>query len=478
MTAPVREQCQHWQNKGQCNIPGCPDGLSPIGPSQQQPEPTMAELALAFSLKNPKLSERGTQELVIVAQRLGIDNVRLNAAMLSIESETEAAERKKEQEQEQRVRENKESIRAKRTAYDQDRAERMDALASGTLTESSTKFLAKLTESAMDDLDGIPDPVPVIDGLLYRGTVNYLAGASGAFKTIVALDMAARVAMSLDFCGMPVTPGRALYVIAEGLSGMKFRKRAWEECHNRGQKIPVDGRMRFIPFAVQIGDLDAEMPALIAFAREGGYDFIVFDTQAMCTLGIKENDNDEMAMVIDAALRLCQATGGCVLIVAHTGQDESKGIRGASGQYANVNTVIASKRDGSTMNITLSTARAKGGKQKDAREIKAMRFAVTEVGPSVALGQGVMDVDTPKGAPDKGFDTEPPREVCEAVMGFVASSPKCGSRDIRTGVRTGRTDVKDWAVKWLVTHGYIAAEQVGRKVEHQVLMALQYDQES
>lgn len=290
------------------------------------------------------------------------------------------------------------NMRAKRLARERDRADQREQLERGTLDESATSFLERLTEDAKEgaQLDDVPDPEPLIDGLLYRNTVNYLAGASGAYKSVTALDIAARVGKGESFCTMPVARGRALYVVAEGLSGMKFRRRAWEIAHNSGEEMQG---VTFIPYAVQIGNL-TEMSALIKYAKDGEYDLIIFDTQAMCTLGFDENNNAEMSIIVDALLVMARVTNGCVLVVHHTGKNEENGMRGASSQYANVNTVIVAKREGSSQSIVLSTARAKGGKQKDADEIHTMRFTTTKDGlPSVVLAQGVIEgQDTITGA--------------------------------------------------------------------------------
>jgi hypothetical protein len=283
------------------------------------------------------------------------------------------------------------NLRARRAAVERDRADRRAMLEGGTLSDTAEEYRTRLLADLKTgtELDAVPDPEPLIDGLLYRNTVNYLAGASGAFKTIAALDMAARVGKGEPFCGMTVARGKVLYVIAEGLTGMKFRRQAWESYHNGGEQME---NVTFVPYAVQIAN-ESEMSALIAVAVSGQYDMIVFDTQAMCTVGVDENSNSEMAMVVDSLLILARLTNAAVLMVHHTGKDESLGMRGASGQYANVNTVIVAKREGSGKQIVLSTARARGGKQKDAREIHSMRFNIEEVGASIVMTQGVLEDD-------------------------------------------------------------------------------------
>jgi hypothetical protein len=284
-------------------------------------------------------------------------------------------------------------LRADQLAKERFRAEKIARLDSGELTEAGKRFREKISASRITDLRSMPDPVPVIDGLLYRETVNYLVGASGAYKSVAALDMAARIGAGMDFCGMRTSPGRVLYIIAEGAAGMKYRQQAWEEFHKREMQ-----GVEFIPFAVQIPDTD-EMSALIQEAIAGHYVMVVFDTQAMCTIGIDENSNEEMAMVISSVQRLANATKACVVLVHHMGKTASSGIRGASGQYANVNTVIAVDREGSGTTVTLSTARGRGGKQKDTEEIPEIQFVAQQVARHVVLTGGVIPGRIVKEAP-------------------------------------------------------------------------------
>lgn len=281
--------------------------------------------------------------------------------------------------------------RAKHLANDR----RLEELESGVLSSSAEAFLKRIREGRLTDLSVLPDPIPIVGesaniGLLFTCTVNYIVGQSGSFKSVVALDIAGRVGQGLPFCGMPTTRSKVLYVVAEGAVGMKSRQKAWEMKHNDGQ--PMTG-VDFIPFAIQMGDLDVEMPALIAYVREHGYGMVIFDTAAMCSIGVDENDNAEMTMLSAAVLQLAVATDACVLIVAHTPKAKDGGqatIRGAGSQYANSNTVITARRKGSDRRVTLSTSRDKDGKQKDAEEIEEMVFEVAKVGGSAALETGRM----------------------------------------------------------------------------------------
>jgi hypothetical protein len=95
-------------------------------------------------------------------------------------------------------------------------------------------------------LDSLPDPQPVIDGVLYLDSLAWLHGKPGHGKSFVALDWAACVAAGLPWQGCETRQGTVLYVIAEGVSGLRQRVRAWEE--HAGQHMDVI----FLPIAVQL----------------------------------------------------------------------------------------------------------------------------------------------------------------------------------------------------------------------------------
>jgi hypothetical protein len=70
-----------------------------------------------------------------------------------------------------------------------------------------------------DDLKALPNPEPLIEGTLDRGTTALLYGPWGSGKTFIALDWAASVATGRKWQGRPARKLRVLYIAAEGAFG-------------------------------------------------------------------------------------------------------------------------------------------------------------------------------------------------------------------------------------------------------------------
>ena len=68
-----------------------------------------------------------------------------------------------------------------------------------------------------------------------------------------------------------------------------------------------------------------------------------------------------MAAAIDRAYRLSAIWGAFVLLVAHSGKEASKGIRGASSLTANVDTVLKCSRPGRGKQVGVTLTKQKSG---------------------------------------------------------------------------------------------------------------------
>lgn len=207
---------------------------------------------------------------------------------------------------------------------------------------------------------------PIVQGLFFKNSLTWVAGESGTFKSFITADLAFRYGSGdMDYHGKRMTSGRVLLVIAEGAAGYADRKIAWEKQHQREVK-----NVSIYPAPLQLGDTLKEMPALISYLAEEDeagrpFDIVLFDTQAMCTVGVDENTS-EMNRVINVLHRIREVSGACVIIVHHFGKQKSAGMRGSSMIYAAADTVCVLKRKEDETTVTLSTAQADGGKQKDA----------------------------------------------------------------------------------------------------------------
>jgi hypothetical protein len=169
----------------------------------------------------------------------------------------------------------------------------------------------------------IPNPRPLIQGVLDLDTISWLIGKSGSYKSFVALDMAACVATGRHWHGHAVTPGVTVYIVAEGARGMKLRVAAWERLYGE-----IPGNLWFLPRPVQAKQSEAWQTLVLACRRLAA-EFVIIDTQARVTLGLDENSNTEMGLFVDRADDIRRATGACVMPVHHIGR-QGTDARGAS----------------------------------------------------------------------------------------------------------------------------------------------------
>jgi len=125
------------------------------------------------------------------------------------------------------------------------------------------------------------------------------------------------------------TPGEAIYVLAEGSSGLQRRVAAWADYSN------TEATGYFVIEAVPLMDDPATLRFIDDVHRAASNPaLIVFDTLARCMTGGDENSARDMGLVIANADRVREATGAAVLLIHHTGKsgDSERGssaLRGA-----------------------------------------------------------------------------------------------------------------------------------------------------
>jgi len=183
---------------------------------------------------------------------------------------------------------------------------------------------------SLDDIESLPDPEPLIEGLVDHGTVTKLVGESGKGKSFVAIDWSLCIATGRRWQGRKVRKGRVLYIAAEGAFGLKKRIRAWKRTFG---DVPADAFV-LIPDAVQLADA-GQLAALMRVAKD--FDVVVIDTLSRTSAGLEENSAKDMGLYINACYKVRDAAheaGATVLVVHHTGYD-TKRARGSSALFAN-----------------------------------------------------------------------------------------------------------------------------------------------
>ncbi|WP_371614767.1 AAA family ATPase [Streptomyces sp. NBC_00454] len=242
----------------------------------------------------------------------------------------------------------------------------------GSTSEEHFEARLKALEAELLDseaLDSIEPLDPIIADLLFRDTLTRVYGASGTFKSFMTLDFAGCVGTGTPWHGQQVNPGPVIYLVAEGMKGIRKRVRAWEQHYGRRMF-----GVKFLPRPVQA--MDPEWLVLVELCRRMRPALVVIDTQARVTVGIEENSNTEMGRVVDRMEQLRGASEACVLLVHHAGHDSDRG-RGATAVKGALQTELGVERKGKGLCDTTITL--KTGKQKDDEELGDVVFGLHQV---------------------------------------------------------------------------------------------------
>ncbi|MFG2021102.1 AAA family ATPase [Actinomadura geliboluensis] len=239
--------------------------------------------------------------------------------------------------------------------------------------DEAMSLLDRLRAALVDSkgLDGIPDPIPLIDGLLFRDSLAWLHGKPGHGKSFVALDWAGCIAGGIPWQAHDIATGPVVYLVAEGVIGVRQRVRAWEE----RTTVEMAGVM-FLPVAVQLLNA-AQLAAFVDLLAEIGPVFVVVDTQARVTVGADENSAKDMGELVHALERIRAATGACVLLIHHESRSGDN-MRGSTALEGAAETMIRVTKDGPHIRLDNT-------KQKNAPEHSPILMRLAPCGPSAVL---------------------------------------------------------------------------------------------
>ncbi|MFP5239906.1 MAG: AAA family ATPase, partial [Acidobacteriota bacterium] len=204
----------------------------------------------------------------------------------------------------------------------------------------------------------------IIKRLLPRASLGVLFGATGAGKSFLVLDLVAAVARGIDWCGHRIAARhRVVYVTAEGQED--FRRRASAYALAAGTVGQPNGGMGLYfvdeaPNLLEVGDA-RELARQIAACPGGKPALVVLDTLAQVMVGGNENSSEDVGKVLKHCRLIERATGAMVLLVAHTGKDETRGLRGWSGVRGAADFEMEVVREGHDRVATLT--KLKGGEE-------------------------------------------------------------------------------------------------------------------
>jgi hypothetical protein len=206
--------------------------------------------------------------------------------------------------------------------------EQVLAKAEAIMAALPTKSVGRFGPVPIYDLSLAPPMDWLIKGVLPRGELGVLFGASGSGKTFVALDLAFSVARGNAWRDRRTTRGRVVIIAAEGGAGIGKRGEAYARYYDfnlQGVDVHV------ITAAPNFLDNDDVSEVIAELNNIGPIDLVVIDTFAQVTPGANENTSEDVGRALANLKLLHEATKAMNLVVAHAGKDLSKGVRGWSG---------------------------------------------------------------------------------------------------------------------------------------------------
>ena len=211
-----------------------------------------------------------------------------------------------------------------------------------------------------------------VKALVPADSMGILFGASGTFKSFLALDLCLHLAHDMAWCGRKTNAGGVVYVAAEGGAGISRRVTAW---HKQYRRILATN------FAVCVTPLLLTVEESIVSLRDAisGLDFspslIVVDTLSQTFAGDENSASDISDYLRLINMHLRSTFNASVLVIHHTGHSASERPRGSSALTANVDYLLGVYRpDADGMSAQLEVL-----KQKDGDKLLAQHFDLTKV---------------------------------------------------------------------------------------------------
>lgn len=188
---------------------------------------------------------------------------------------------------------------------------------------------------SIEDLNNLPEPRWLIDGLFEQDSLVMLVGPPGALKSFLAIDWGLSLAAGRPWNRRAVRPSRVLYALGEGKASLLKRVNAWALFNNLC--YPERGGLSYAPelnanfrvtFDVPQLAIQRETTKFIEHLDEDGFrpNLLVIDTLARSYVGKNENDPMDAGVWVESADRLRQL-GMTVLVLHHTKKNTEFGLK-------------------------------------------------------------------------------------------------------------------------------------------------------
>ena len=224
----------------------------------------------------------------------------------------------------------------------------------------------------------------IIDNVLPDKGFAALYGPPGSYKSFIALDIAEAVATGRAWMGNEVSkPGAVLYIAGEGHGGIGARIKACKINHQTKDGAQIYVIRYQLNLRSSADDFNLLMESIDALIERTGIELrlVQIDTLARAFGGGNENDSQDMGAFIHNAGKLQRKLDCALMVLHHSGKDQTKGLRGHSSLLGAVDTQLellkleqVVKKDGVAGSgiITIS-------KQKDGQDNLKFGFEMVQI---------------------------------------------------------------------------------------------------
>ena len=276
---------------------------------------------------------------------------------------------------------------------------------------------AKFQWLDIDDIEAMPDPTWLIDGVLPSQGTAVTSGPPKQGKTFTVLSMALHIPIGKRF-GREVDQGAVYYIAGEGAGGLKLRVKAARQHYGIPASVPLHVLTRAAKFT-DAGEITALIASIRDKHRASGVPvrLIVIDTLARAMPGSDENAAKDMGLVVEQCDRLRETFQCLVMPVHHTGKDVTRGMRGSTSLDGAVDCAIQVTRQKTETQDVLTV---ENFYQKEGEEFSPVYFDLMQVG-DLGGGRGSLALTLRVAAPAKAKAANPRHDAVLRIVRSMAA---------------------------------------------------------
>lgn len=225
------------------------------------------------------------------------------------------------------------------------------------------------------EMEAMPEPEWLVDGLIQKRSTALMFGKSNSFKSFLAIDIGLSVDSGRDWHGHAVSEGGVLFVATEGANGVgRLRIPTWYQHH----AVPDEDRRAFLyPQEICLDTADDVSELIKAMNIRGNFSLVVIDIFGGSMKGSEIEDKTARAWV-HGIQRILRETGASVLVVAHTGWQDDTRARMHTHFWGSFDSRLRMEGDKDALTATLTIER-----HKDADSSGSWGFRMVSAGASL-----------------------------------------------------------------------------------------------